>query len=73
MDFVTQGGVTAASSHAQLQKLLQQLPEDQARPLVMSYVEGKSHKEIALEVGLPLGTVKSRIRTGFQRLQELVI
>jgi|TARA_B110000196_G_C20925077_1_gene557143 RNA polymerase sigma factor (sigma-70 family) len=72
VDFVTSGGVTDASSRAQLQKLLQQLPENQAQALVMSYVKGKSHKEIAEEVGLPLGTVKSRIRTGFQHLQELV-
>ena len=72
IDFVTTGGVTDASTRAQLQKLLQQLPEDQAQALVMSYVEGKSHKEIATEIGLPLGTVKSRIRTGFQHLQELV-
>lgn len=72
VDFVTTGGVTDASSRAQLQKLLQQIPEDQAQALVMSYVEGKSHKEIAVEVGLPLGTVKSRIRNGFQLLQELV-
>ena len=72
VDSVTTGGVTDAASSAQLQKLLQQLPEDQAQVLVMSYVEGKSHKEIAAEIGLPLGTVKSRIRTGFQHLQELV-
>jgi len=72
VDIVTNGGVTDAASHAQLQKLLQQLPQEQARSLVMSYVEGKSHQEIAVEISLPLGTVKSRIRTGFQQLQNLV-
>ncbi len=69
---VSNGGVTDATSRDRLQRLLAELPEEQATTLVMSYVEGKSHKEIADEVGLPLGTVKSRIRIGFQRLQELV-
>jgi RNA polymerase sigma factor (sigma-70 family) len=69
---ISNGGVDEADAKARLHKLLTELPEDQARTLVMSYVEGKSHKEIADEIGLPLGTVKSRIRIGFQRLQELV-
>jgi len=72
IDDVSDGGVTDATSRDRLHKLLAELPEEQAATLVMSYVQGKSHKEIADEIGLPLGTVKSRIRIGFQRLQELV-
>lgn len=69
---VTDGGVTDDASRDRLQKLLDELPPEQSQTLVMSYVEGKSHKEISDEIGLPLGTVKSRIRIGFQRLQEMV-
>ena len=71
-DFISNGGVNDASAQAQLQRLLQELPDEQSQPLVMSYVQGMSHKEIANEIELPLGTVKSRIRMGFQRLQEMV-
>ena len=71
-DFISNGGVNDASAQAQPQRLLQELPDEQTQPLVMSYVQGMSHKEIANKIGLPLGTVKSRIRMGFQRLQEMV-
>ena len=71
-DFYSNGGVEVASANSQLRKLLQELPTEQVAPLVMSYVKGMSHKEISEEIGLPLGTVKSRIRIGFQRLQEMV-
>lgn len=52
--------------------LLSQLPPEQARVLLMAYVEGKSHREIALELKLPIGTVKSRARLGFQRVRSLL-
>jgi RNA polymerase sigma-70 factor, ECF subfamily len=52
--------------------LLGQLPADQAQVLLMSYVEGKSHREIARELALPVGTVKSRLRLGFTRLRALL-
>lgn len=52
--------------------LLAQLPPEQARVLLMAYVEGKSHREIALELKLPIGTVKSRARLGFQRVRALL-
>lgn len=38
--------------------------------IVLSYHEGMNHREIAELAGLPLGTVKSHIRRGAQRLQE---
>jgi RNA polymerase sigma-70 factor, ECF subfamily len=52
--------------------LLEQIPAEQATVLLMAYVEGKSHREIARELGLPSGTVKSRIRLGFSRLRALL-
>lgn len=38
--------------------------------IVLSYQEGMTHEEIAQEVALPLGTVKSHIRRGTERLRQ---
>jgi RNA polymerase sigma-70 factor (ECF subfamily) len=38
----------------------------------MAFIDGKSHSEIAEELGVPLGTVKSRIRLAFARLREVL-
>jgi RNA polymerase sigma-70 factor (ECF subfamily) len=40
--------------------------------IVLNYQEGMSHTEIADMTGLPLGTVKSHINRGAQKLQELL-
>ena len=45
------------------------LPEEQASLLKLAFYEGKSHSIIAAEVGLPLGTVKSRLRLALARLR----
>lgn len=52
--------------------LLEQLPPEQTQVLLMAYVEGKSHRDIARELGLPVGTVKSRLRLGFSRVRALL-
>ena len=39
---------------------------------MLSYHEGLTHEEIAELTGLPPGTVKSHIRRGTQRLQQLL-
>lgn len=45
------------------------LPSEQRKALTEVYMKGKSHSEVASESGLPLGTVKSRVRMGLQKLQ----
>jgi RNA polymerase sigma-70 factor (ECF subfamily) len=49
------------------------LPEDQRVVLVLSDVQGFSYQEIAEIVGQPLGTVKSRLSRGRQRLRDFLL
>ena len=48
---------------------LDQLPPDQHEVVALSYIDGLSHGEIAARLGLPLGTVKSRMRIAYQRIR----
>lgn len=52
--------------------VLSQLPEDQKRPLMLAYFEGLTQSEIATKLGAPLGTVKTRMRSGMMKLRELL-
>jgi RNA polymerase sigma-70 factor (ECF subfamily) len=46
------------------------LPQEQAQIVRLSFFEDKPHAEIAAELGIPLGTVKSRMRLAFQRFRK---
>jgi RNA polymerase sigma-70 factor (ECF subfamily) len=52
-----------------LRKLLMKLPEEQRQVIVLAFFQGMTHAEIADQLDLPLGTVKSRIRLGLQQLK----
>ncbi|WP_225589573.1 sigma-70 family RNA polymerase sigma factor [Pseudoxanthomonas sp. PXM01] len=60
------------AEHVHLQRRIEELPAVQARLMRMSYFEAKSHQDIADELQMPLGTVKSHLRRAFLRLQGLV-
>lgn len=49
---------------------LMRLPEDQRRALAAAFYDGLSHAEIAAALEQPLGTIKTRIRAGLQRLRR---
>ena len=51
---------------------LAQLPDEQKRPLMLAYFDGLTQSEIAARLGAPLGTVKTRMRTGMMKLRELL-
>lgn len=54
-----------------VKEMLTQLPQEQAQILAKVYMEGKSHSEVAEDLELPLGTVKSRVRLAMQKLQVM--
>jgi RNA polymerase sigma-70 factor, ECF subfamily len=63
----------AEAERAQLvAEALASLPEPQLTVVRLSYFDGLSHGEIATRLGLPLGTVKGRLRLALDRLRPLV-
>lgn len=53
-----------------LQVALGRLPEEQRAALTLAYYGNKTHVEIAQELGVPLGTIKSRISMAMRKLQS---
>jgi RNA polymerase sigma-70 factor, ECF subfamily len=54
-----------------LRLVVEQLPEEQAALIELAFFRGMSHSEIAEVTQIPLGTVKTRLRSGLQHLREL--
>lgn len=54
---------------AQVREAIETLPEDQLMLLRAAFYEGLTHSQISKTYGIPLGTVKSRIRLAFKRLK----
>ena len=51
---------------------IRSLPEPQRKALLMSFFQHKTHREIAAELGEPMGTIKSRLSAAMRRLHTLV-
>lgn len=55
---------------AAVRAALSHLPAEQRIPIEMGFFGGITHAEIAQRTGVPLGTIKTRIRAGLRRLRE---
>jgi RNA polymerase sigma-70 factor, ECF subfamily len=51
---------------------MQQLPVEQRQAVELAYFEGMTQSEIASQTGIPLGTVKTRVRTAMQTLRQII-
>lgn len=78
-DPVLGGGPVAASDTADeavravlfgsAREALEHLPSEQREAIVLAYLGGATHQEIAQRTGAPLGTVKTRLRLGLLKLR----
>ncbi len=60
----------ASAREAHVREALADLPDEQVALLRMAFFDGLSHRDIADRVGVPLGTVKSRLRLAFDKLRK---
>ena len=61
--------IDARAERASVREALQQLPPDQRQVIELMYYGGRSQSQVAQELDLPLGTVKSRTLLGMRRLR----
>ena len=54
-------------------RALSNLPKEQRLVLALAYLEGFTQQEIAKMTGFPLGTVKTRIRIGLNKLRDSLV
>ena len=62
--------VEAEERDERVRRAMLDLPDEQAELVKQAFFLGRSHSQIAEDTGLPLGTVKSRIRLAFSRLRR---
>jgi len=63
-------GLMLAENEGRLRLALKELPADQIQVVELSFFADKPHSQIAVELGIPLGTVKSRLRLAMGRLKR---
>ena len=68
------GNLEASATHAlmieRVRQLMEHLPSEQSKTLDMAFFGGCTHSEIAAMTGMPLGTVKTKIRIALHALKE---
>jgi RNA polymerase sigma-70 factor (ECF subfamily) len=67
-----EAGVQGWHVHTQVHSALNALPTDQQVVVRLAYFEGFTQSEIASELDIPLGTVKTRLRLAFGRLRTVL-
>ncbi len=62
--------VTESMGRDAVRNALQSVPEEQRMPIELAYFEGLTHVQIAESLAIPLGTVKSRLRLGLEKMRQ---
>jgi RNA polymerase sigma-70 factor (ECF subfamily) len=65
-------GAEGIVQRARVQSALRELPDEQAEVIILAHYYGLSQSEMAATLGLPLGTVKTRVRLAMQKLRSLL-
>jgi RNA polymerase sigma-70 factor (ECF subfamily) len=71
-DATADGLAETAQQYRLLHKAVASLPPEQVELLRVAYFEDQSHSRVAERLGLPLGTVKSRLRLALAKLRPLL-
>lgn len=64
------GGMTSVGQRLMLERSLRDLPEGQRRAVLMRDMEGYVHREVAEQLGIPEGTVMSRLHNARRKLRR---
>src|ERR1044071_320661 len=70
LDLLVDDAEATSPDHGRVRSALAELGQDQRRVLELAYFEGLSCSEIAKRAAIPVGTVKSRIAAGLERLRS---
>ncbi len=65
---LTDDTVVSSIESERVSRAVAELPDEQRVVIEMAFIDGDSHGVIAERLGLPLGTVKGRVRLGLKRL-----
>ena len=65
-------GINSKIDDIGLKKIINGLPDDNRKLLELAYFQGYTQEEIAKELNIPLGTVKTRIRATIGQLRKIV-
>ncbi len=68
-----EGATLATETQQHVRDALSALAPEQRTPIELAFFEGLTHVEIAAQLQQPLGTIKTRIRAGMQRMREQLV
>ncbi len=57
----------------QIQAAIRSLPDEQREAITLAFFNGLTHQEIAERMGVPLGTVKGRMRLGLKKMRQQLV
>jgi RNA polymerase sigma-70 factor (ECF subfamily) len=72
IDFSVEQAVEQAWKRQSVRRALGDIPAEQRHCLELAYFEGMTQREIAERVGMPVGTIKTRIRLGLEKLERVL-